>query len=284
MTLNFAFREGAERLKSACCEDYRFDALCLMQKHFNAGRSELALNGEAAVDAKAYEAFLQDVSRRAGGFPLQYILGEWEFMGLPFSVGEGVLIPRPDTETLVEAGLECLKGVERPVVADLCAGSGCVGISIAHFCPNADVRLIEISEKAAGHLTENIRRNAAHNARLISGDILKGAKAFCGLPRFNLILSNPPYIPTGDLSGLQKEVHAEPTLALDGGDDGLIFYRAIAGLWSEQLLPGGVTAVECGINQASAVKAIFEECGLCSVRTVNDLCGIQRVVIGQKSE
>lgn len=284
LTLQFAYQEGLGYLKQAGCENPAFDTICLLEKNFHAGRSRLAIAGNLPVAATAYQAFLHDIHRRVQGVPLQYILGEWEFMGLPFCVGEGVLIPRPDTETLVEAGLACLEGVQSPVIADLCAGSGCVGISFAHFRPQANVYLLEISREARPYLLDNIRRNQAGNVRLLAGDILNGPGDFPELPLCHAVFSNPPYIPSGELPRLQKEVQAEPALALDGGEDGLRFYRAIASLWPRQLLPGGYLGVECGFDQAEQVERLFWDSGLQNVHSVLDLSGVARVVFGQKPE
>ena len=284
MTLTEAYQNGMNQLQQAGCENPAFDTICLVEKSFHADRNKLAVYGDNPVAQDLCIAFFRDIERRMSGEPLQYILGEWEFMGLPFCVGKGVLIPRPDTETLVETALQELQGMKNPCVLDLCGGSGCVGISIAKFCPSAKVSIVELSETAAGYLTENIRRNHADNVSLFLGDVLSGPENLPELPKDVMVLvSNPPYIPAGEMPGLQREVHKEPEMALDGGNDGLLFYRTIAERWLSCILPGGFAAVECGINQADVVMKFFISAGLQQVRSIKDLCGIERVVIGRKA-
>lgn len=213
------------------------------------------------------------VLRRLWGEPLQYIIGEWEFYSLPFYVGRGVLIPRPDTETLCDKAIEFIG--DKPLsVADLCSGSGCVAIAVAEHCKNAAVTAVEKSKKAYAYLEKNIVRNRsrviAHNADIFSVDSGK----------FDVILSNPPYIPNEDCKTLQREVMFEPKMALAGGADGLSFYRKIAKHWVPRLNKGGLLAVEVGIGQSEAVAEIFSAAGLSNVGTKRDLSGIERVVFG----
>lgn len=221
--------------------------------------------------------------RRLEGEPLQYLLGRWEFFGLPFWVGPGVLIPRPETELLVETGLALLQGVDRPLAADLCAGSGCIAASLAHSLPSCRVTAVEWSREAFPYLERNLAANAAGQATAVRGDVLQPDR--CPAPAqgpFHLILSNPPYIPTGDLPGLQREVRREPAMALDGGADGLSFYRVLAREWSRRLLPGGWLAVEIGWDQGEAVSRLFADGGLEEIRVHKDLSGLDRVVAGRR--
>jgi len=249
-----------------------FDALCLAEKAFGLRKTELRLRSEQQIDPTVYFALTE---RRRAGEPLQYILGEWEFYGLTFSVGPGVLIPRPETEMLVAIAVEYLSDIPggpqaTPTVFDLCAGSGCVGFALAHHCPNAKVYLIELSEKALPYL----RRNAASypNAEIISADILN-----CQLSNIKcqLILSNPPYVKSDEISALSAEVRQEPRMALDGGADGLGFYRVLAEKWLPSLAPGGLLACECGEGQAGAIAAMFAPY---STEILKDFNGIERVV------
>lgn len=213
------------------------------------------------------------VNRRINSEPLQYILGEWEFFSLPFVCGEGVLIPRPDTEALCEKAIEFLGSEEKSCI-DLCSGTGCVAVSIAEHCKNAEVYALEKYDKAYEYLEKNISLN---RSRVIP---LKGDLFFPTDGKYDLIVSNPPYIASDKLSSLQKEVRFEPMTALDGGADGLLFYRAIAELWVPKLKSGGMLAVEVGYDQSEAVKRIFSDVGLKNVGTYRDLCKIERVVFG----
>ena len=190
-------------------------------------------------------------------------------------VGEGVLIPRQDTETLVETAVEFLKEKQNPRVIDLCSGSGCVAISIATDFPNAEVIACEKYEKAFSYLEKNISYNNTKNVKPLLLDITKET-----LEAADLIVSNPPYITKKDMETLQKEVLKEPETALYGGEDGLYFYRVIAEKWSPVLKKGGMLALEIGIGQEESVKELLKAAGLKNIGTKKDLCGVQRVVFG----
>lgn len=266
------------RLTEAGCEDAAFDARCLLEDLGGMPR------GTAADDTpltEAQETALNTaLSQREGGRPLQYILGQWEFLTLSLKVGEGVLIPRPDTELLCEAAAERLKGVSNPCVLDLCAGSGCVGLGVASLKPDAAVTAVELSVQAWPYLIENIARYPAYDVTAIRGDVLTDFDALmCG---YDAILANPPYIPTADLATLQREVQQEPRMALDGAEDGLQFYRVIAEHWCGKLTENGFCAVEVGIGQAADVAALFAAAGLANTAILRDLGGVERVVIAQK--
>ena len=270
MTIRQAMANARSKLSSS---DARFDALLLAEYAFGMSKTELRLQTERMVDPAEYEAL---VCRRAAGEPLQYLLGEWEFFGLPFAVGPGVLIPRPETELLVELALDFLKNcdAETPVVFDLCAGTGCIGLSVAHRCPNAQVYLLERSDDAMPYLTKNAARY--QNAHVLQGDVF-ALNAPLSTLYAHVILSNPPYIPTKEIADLSMEVRNEPSLALDGGADGLRFYRALADIWRQRLVPGGVLAVECGEGQAREIAALLMENGDYA-EILRDFNQIERVV------
>jgi len=250
-----------------------FDALCLAEKAFALSKTDLRLHADKPIDPAEFFAL---VDRRAAGEPLQYILGEWEFYGLRFAVGPGVLIPRPETELLVDIALneQCTMNNEQCTIVDLCAGSGCVGLSIAHHRPNAKVYLIELSGEALPYLRQNAK--PYKNAEVIAADIVH-----CALSIVNcqLILTNPPYVKSGEIAGLSAEVRREPRMALDGGADGLRFYRALKEKWLPMLAPGGLLACECGEGQAGEIAAMFAPY---ATRIVKDFNGIERVVIARK--
>lgn len=220
---------------------------------------------------------LRDImSRRAQGVPLQYLLGEWEFYSLPFRVGPGVLIPRQDTETLVDAALEQARRLDAPQILDLCSGTGCVAVALARHLPGAAVSALEISDEAYAYLVDNIARNRVP-VRPVLGDLREYTHP---LP-LDLIVSNPPYIPRAELARLQREVGFEPPGALDGGEDGLCFHRAIARRYQSQLRPGGLLLLEVGAGQAGQVCALLAGCGYTDIRTRTDLGGVERVVQAQ---
>lgn len=221
------------------------------------------------------------LSERAQGRPLQYMLGEWEFYGLPFEVGPGVLIPRQDTETLVDVALDILRdsGKNSPEVLDLCSGSGCVAIAIKHHFPGAKVTALEASDKALPFLEKNIALNGVDVA-CVNSDLREYRHPF----PVDVIVSNPPYIPRGDLPGLQTEVAHEPIVALDGGDDGLDFFRAISRRYRNQLAPGGILLMEIGIGQQESAAEILASFGFVGISGHKDLNGIVRVIQAQVEE
>jgi release factor glutamine methyltransferase len=278
-TLRGLAREGAAFLSDRGVADAAFDARQLLLHRFSLDQTAFLLHGDrpvSAAEAAGYRALLE---RRASGEPLQYILGQWDFCGGPFFVGPGVLIPRPETEQLAEACAEAVKSRCLKVVFDLCAGTGCIGLTVAKACPQATVYLFELYDGAYSYLEKNAAAFGLPNVRLVRADVLQGAPE--GLSAPELIVSNPPYIRTEEITGLQREVGFEPATALDGGGDGYVFYRAIAEQWLPMLSKGGFTAVECGEGQPETVKSLFGAHLDCAV--VADLYGVPRFVTGTKT-
>lgn len=274
-------RECMKALEAAGNDNPRFEAEQLVMKFCGVKRSEILMFPGLEVTAEQAAEVRGAVQRRNSGEPLQYILGEWEFYGLPFYVGEGVLIPRQDTETLVETAVWFLR--ERPGVsgaADLCAGSGCVGITLAKLT-GIPVKLLELSEQALGYLHRNIALNGAEElCEAMHADVLSDDTA-AGMPQLDLIVTNPPYLTAQDMRELQPEVTHEPETALFGGNDGLDYYRRMVPLWGAKLNPGGMLAAEIGMGQHGDVTRIFEENGL-RAGFEKDLCGVIRVIYGIK--
>ena len=221
------------------------------------------------------------MERRLAGEPVAYLIGEWEFYGLTLDVTPDVLIPRMDTEVLAERAILLARAAgEGARVLDLCAGSGCVGLAVAANVPTCRVVLADVSEAALKICKGNVRRNEL-NARVtcVQADALQ--KPDAALWDFDVIACNPPYIPTGDLAGLDVSVRDyEPRSALDGGADGLDFYRAIAAQWGSALRLGGSLLFEVGINQAMDVAALLERSGFEDIQSTQDTQGIPRVVEG----
>ena len=218
---------------------------------------------------------------RAKGEPLQYIIGEWDFYGYTFKVGQGVLIPRQETEVLVEKTLPFLN--ERTTVIDLCSGSGCIPIAIAKKS-KADCYGVEISKVAISYFEENVKLNNTENkVRIVEGDVLNPTKETLNLlpQQADLITANPPYLTAEEMEDLQKEVRREPELALFGGKDGLDFYRVIFEKWKPLLKPKGIFTVETGDKQGEKVKEIMTAAGF-EAQVFKDYGGIPRVVLGEK--
>ncbi len=264
-------RELTHALEAAGIPDAAFDVRCMTEQV--CGRpGQLSPEEEQQIRAMA--------ARRMTGEPLQYILGEWEFYGRRFFVGKGVLIPRPDTETLVDAVLtRCRQNPQAHwQIADLCSGSGCIAITLGKELPHADVLAVEWSSCAIGYLMNNAAFHRLpveiHHADVCSPP---SARAVRGL---DIIVSNPPYLTQRDMDNLQREVQHEPAMALTGGADGLHFYREITSLWKDSLRPGGLLAYEVGMGQADAVRTIMEEHQFTDLEITCDLAGIARVVTG----
>ena len=267
-------------LEAGGCETPAFDATCLLEDIGKVGRGRVPLSHDLPLTPDVEETLMEAAALRAAGEPLQYILGTWDFLDLTLEVGDGVLIPRPETELLCQLSAECLKVLPHKHVYDLCAGSGCVGLGIASLCPSVSVTAIELSNMAFAYLQRNIARYPSFSVTAKQGDILTEHSRFNG--PIDAIVSNPPYIPTADLAGLQREVQCEPRMALDGDTDGYRFYRAIAEHWIPKISENGFVAVEVGIGQAKTVANMFEDHGMLHTEIYADYAGIDRVVIGKR--
>lgn len=277
-TVGEVLSRATAELESRGIEDAQFDSRQMLAAAMGVAASRLyAVKGEA-VDALSLEKFNSYLSERLNRRPLQYILGMWEFYSLPFYVGEGVLIPRPDTEVLVDTALEFIGEKGCKTAIDLCSGSGCVSIALAKNSPTVEFTAVELFDIPFGYTERNIELNKCENITLVRGNVLDGAGGLSA----DLIVSNPPYIPSDDIPALSEEVGCEPVAALDGGADGLDFYRAIASGWFPAINHGGALMVEVGAGQADSVSEIFRRAGLEQVKTVRDLNGIERVVTGLK--
>ncbi len=220
------------------------------------------------------------VQRHLDGEPTAYLIGEWEFYGLPLDISRDVLIPRPDTEVLAGLAIDFVKTQGACRVLDLCAGSGCIGLAVASQCPESRVVLGELSEGALRICRQNIRRNGL-SGRVVPMQMDALAPPPAQLGEFRCLVSNPPYIPAGDIPGLDPSVRDyEPHMALDGGADGLDFYRNLAGEWKNALTVGGKIFLEVGIGQADDVLRLLRAQGFGDLEITKDLNGIPRVVHG----
>ena len=274
MTIGEWLRHARDVLTESGCPDPHIDSRWIAEDTLGLTRTELHFESERAVDADTLERLEDRLRMRASGEPVQYILNSAYFMGLKFYVDSRVLIPRQDTESLVEAVIVALHELSEPDVLDLCTGSGAIGLSVKTLIPSASVTLTDVSRDAL-----EVARKNAHDLNVDvefrHGDLSKAV----GKDRFDLIASNPPYIPHGDLASLQREVRREPALALDGGADGLDVYRRIASNAAAHLNPGGYLFLEVGIGQAEPVLALVTENIECAEAGVqNDLNGIPRIV------
>ena len=257
-------------------ESGRLDAELLLSATIGMDRVGLYVNFERPLDAKELADYREKVRRRAQREPTQYILGAAEFWSLPFNVDQNVLIPRADTEVLVEEALKRLS--PKAAVLDVGTGSGAIAVALAYELPELQVTALDCSEEALSVAASNAQQNGvADRVACVKGDLKK-------LPAgpFDMIVSNPPYIPVRDMEGLMPEVcDFEPRLALEGGEDGLDAYRQLAVQAAKCLTDGGWLVVEVGINQAADVSALFLAAGLNEISVRDDYSGIPRVVMGR---
>ena len=280
ITYNNLYLDLRQRFHKAGMADPTLEARELVCCAAGKSREELSRDGRLYVPAAVEQQVERLAQRHLAGEPVAYLIGEWEFYGLPLDISESVLIPRPDTEVLVEQALSRLQGVSEPRILDLFAGSGCIGLALAKHLPGSRMVLGELDEGALRICRQNIRRNDL-TGRVVSLQMNALEKPPAHLGEFDAIVSNPPYIPDGDIAGLDVSVRDyEPHLALRGGEDGLDFYRAICAQWRTALRADGRLLFEVGIGQADNVLRIMRSCGFGDVEITPDLNGIPRVVSG----
>ena len=278
MTYRQLYLQTKQRLSASDIDDPEFDARCLFEKATGLNRIGLITYGNDAADKTCVKSLENYIRRRLNHEPLQYILGSRNFYGFDFKVGKGVLIPRDDTEVVVNLCIDYLKSLGRQAhVIDLCAGSGAIGVALA-LNTDSQVIALELSDSAFEYLTQNVSASKA-NIQLYNGDVLKCYAEFQD-DSFDLIVSNPPYINSDEIKTLQKEVQNEPISALDGGADGCDFYRSITEHWTAKLKNGVALAFELGENQADTVKSLMIEQRYKNIKTSLDLGGTQRAIIG----
>lgn len=271
-------QEGKNALSQAEIADADNDSWLLAEYIFGITKASFYMKPDMRADEKTADRYREAIRQRAEKIPLQYITGHQEFMGLDFKVNSNVLIPRQDTELLVETAAGYINGLKRPVkVLDLCTGSGCIAISIDRLCPDAEVTAADISEQALQIAKENNHINNC-NVKFIQSDLFQNVVGM-----FDVIISNPPYIETDVIKGLMDEVkNHEPLIALDGDRDGLKFYRNIIEGLDTYLCDGGKIFFEIGYNQGKSVPELFNKCGYKNVMVLKDLSGNDRVVSAGK--
>ena len=276
MTIGEVIRRTTEHLESRGSTTPRLDAELLLGKALGLERIELYMQHDRPLDQAELDRARELVARRARREPLQYILGEWGFRRLTLTVDRRALIPRPETETLVERALAAIAGVSAPRVLDVGTGTGAIALAIADEHPGATVTGIDISNDALALAAENVERTGLA-VTLGPGDFRAGLPA----GPWDLVVSNPPYVTERERTALEPEVRDhEPELALYGEDS----YAVLVPAAERVLAPGGLLAVEVGDDQAAPVVALFESGGLCEVTTTRDLAGRERVVEGRRAD
>ena len=274
-TYNQLLQVGRELLKQQKIADADVDAWYLLAHVLKINRTDLLMRGDLPVEEAAEENYRKRLEQRALHIPLQHITGAQEFMGIEFAVNGDVLIPRQDTETLVE---EVLKYCKDKSVLDMCTGSGCIIISLAKLGGVARAVGADLSEKALAVAADNVLKHRV-SVELLQSNLFGMVEG-----SFDIIVSNPPYIPSDDIADLMPEVRDyEPRMALDGRGDGLEFYRCISKAAKKHLNPNGLIFYEIGYNQGEAVRKILEQEGFTDVTIKKDLSGLDRVVSARRS-
>ena len=283
MTVKEVREKIQKRLQKAEIEDFEYEVWMLLEWKLGIGRAEYFMDPDREIPDKAWMSLNEVLRERERRVPLQYLMGSCEFMGYTFEVDERVLIPRQDTECLVELAVKKIRQTLREQascqVLDICTGSGCIGISVKLLCPEAEVTLSDVSEGALDVAKKNAW-NLGASVRTIESDLFENIQG-----SYDYILSNPPYIPSRVIEGLMPEVReCEPRIALDGTEDGLYFYRAIAEDAVGYLRPGGWLIFEIGQEQGEDLLSILREQGFENTEIKKDLAGLDRIAVGRWPE
>lgn len=278
MTYRECYEQGCRTLQAAGIEEAALDARLLLEAVCGTDRNDLLVHGEQAVAPEAEEKYLNWIRQRAEHIPLQQLTGEQGFMGLTFSVNEHVLIPRQDTEILVEEVLKELHDGMR--VLDMCTGSGCILLSLLHYSNDCEGLGVDLSAEALEVAGRNVLKvltpEKAEHAHFLQSDLFEKVEG-----KFEIIVSNPPYIASAEVEKLMPEVRDhEPRMALDGTEDGLYFYRRIIEEAGKHLVSSGMLFFEIGYDQGQAVSELMRTEGYCDVQVVQDYAGLDRVVFG----
>lgn len=279
-TVNDAYLDLRNELRMAGVEGYQIEARELICYALSIPREQFYEKRGVLIFEREEQRIARLVAQRLSGMPVQYITGQWEFFSLPIDVSRDTLIPRADSECLAEAAIEGLEDRSRGRLLDLCCGTGCIGIAVLkNVSENINGVFADKSSAAVHVARKNIMRHfLTARAYTVNVDALAPVPETLG--KFNFIVCNPPYIPSAEIETLDREVRQEPRMALDGGEDGLDYYRAIPKNFKPALAPGGTLAFEVGIGQCYRVMDMLDEAGYRDIRTRNDLRGIERVVMG----
>lgn len=287
MEINTLLKKGIEILGYREYSEPVLEVVLLLSNLLNVDETYIYTYGEKEVPKAIEEEFLEKIILRKKGYPLQYILEEVEFMGLKFYVNEGVLIPRQDTEILVEYILNIMEKEREYTIVELGTGSGCISLSLAYyFKGKIFIYAVDIEDEALKIAKKNLEKlNLEKKVRILKGDLFKGIENLNLEEKVDIIVSNPPYIPSKTINSLQEEVKKhEPIKALDGGEDGLDFYRRIVPESKKYLNKTGLLVLEIGYDQGEKVSNIFKAEGYRDIEIIKDLQGHDRVVVGKRYE
>lgn len=281
VTIKDVHRRCTSILQKAGIESASLESSILICKVLQVDKILLYSHPERMIEHSELEEIDRLIEKRISGYPLAYLVGKKEFYGLDFNVADGVLIPRPETEIIIEEAVRELAGKSANVM-DLGTGSGCIAVCIAKLLPESHVLAVDVSEIALGIAHDNACKHCVEDRiDFIRMDMMEALKLWSG--KLDAVLSNPPYIPTGDIQHLQKEVCVyEPTEALDGGIDGLEFYRKLIPISFHALKDTGTLILEMGISQSESIVDIAEDAGFSHIRICRDLSGINRTLVCNK--
>lgn len=288
VTLSDLLKEGTRFLEKSEIKEAGLDAWLLLEYATGKNRAYFFAHGDETVEEDTVLDYRKLIEKRATHIPLQHLTHQAFFMGYEFYVNEHVLVPRQDTETLAEEAMKVLKNVKGPKILDMCTGSGCILLSLLLEIPNSTGTGADISPEALKVAKKNAKSlNVSDRAVFVESnlfsDIYFSKKDGKDGQVYDILVSNPPYIPTEEIDGLMEEVRLhDPRIALDGMADGLAFYRLITEQAGDFLKPGGWLMYEIGCSQGADVKGIMENAGFVNTQIIQDLCGMDRVVLGQK--
>lgn len=276
-TIGSLVKWAVEDFRARGIESPRLDAELIVAHALGIDRTRVIIDANRPLEGEELTRLRELVRRRRAHEPIAYLRGEREFFGLRFAVDRRVLVPRPDTEALVDVALARTAHISLSMrMLDLCTGSGCVAVAVARQRPTAKIVAADVSEDALAVARTNVERLGAYNVALVKSDLLSAVSS-----RFDIVTANPPYIPSDEIATLAPDVREfEPRLALDGGPDGLDFVRRIVEEAPAHLVPGGVLAIEVGAGEAPAALALLEARGFSDVRSDRDYAKIERVVSG----
>jgi release factor glutamine methyltransferase len=274
--------KGKEILKKQKIQSYESDNINIFQNCFGIKRHDLVFVREKIAPFESAQKYFEMIKKRINGEPIQYLIGNWNFMGHDLKVGEGVLIPRDDTEVLILESVKLISKINKPIVFDLCSGSGAIAIVLDSLINNPDMKItaIEYSKEAYSYLEYNVKKHKK-NIQCLNMNIFECHNLFAD-NSIDAIISNPPYICEEDVNSLQREVKFEPEIALNGGKDGLDFYRIILNKWVKKLKKGGFLGIEIGWGQLGSILDMFKICGLRDIISFKDINGVDRAVFAVK--
>ncbi|MDO5724846.1 MAG: peptide chain release factor N(5)-glutamine methyltransferase [Tissierellia bacterium] len=278
MVISELLNKGNDLLNRADIENHKNEVKLILCKLLDKDQSFIHSYPDYELDKEIESKFFDIINKRVKAYPLQYIFGELDFYNLKLKVSESVLIPRKETEILIEKIIDIAKEFEEPKILDMATGSGAIAITLAYNILNSKIKALDISEDALNIARINKENYKLNNLELFKSDLFENVNE-----RFDIIVSNPPYIKTSDIKDLQREIQYEPKIALDGGTDGLKFYKIIISKAYKYLNSGGYLAFEIGSDQAKLIDSLLNDYGYTDIKVIKDYAGHDRIIIAKVS-